>query len=732
MRSLGQWLLPWMALGACGTMLLGAADALWVAAATTTAATWAAVPLAAALLLPIGLLLGPLLGAAQTLLFHRGPWPYLRARLGTDEALGPWAAASALVLTFLAAALGPLHALYVRATATLQDADLTDRLSVFVWATELLILVVFALPLTAAAHGLLTALSRKLGRPVHQVVLRAVMHAGLGAGALLLARFCVLDALLLGPALVAPYALLLCVLTTWVAASALRAPVARLAASRVTWLALVLAFTAASLIPSLWRDTSLALGQSVGPARVLETLATITDVDGDGQSGLFGGADCAPFDPLRGPLAFDVPGNRIDEDCNGRDAQSARASKASTYQRKPTPPLPPELVRRYNVVLVVIDAFRADRVGRLSPNLNRLIREGVHFTNAFSQSPSTRLSFPSFLSGRFPHSLRFVRQRGFLQLDTGYDTLATWFRRAGYQTELLTMTWMVRRMPGIFRGYDRVLDHREHEGTPLGPRYTGFSTTARGVEFVERANQDPERPFFLTIYYDGPHSPYDDQSEFGVPPRSKKPADMYDAEIALVDRQLGAFLDHLRMKPAVWNNTVVVMLADHGEEFGEHGGRNHDRTCYVESTHVPLVFRVPGLPSAVAPARVSLVDVAPTLLALTGVAVRAPLDGQNILHTDPATYAHEPDARSHCTFFVDASPTNSLLQSVREGSYAYMKTFRTGREELYDLRTDPKERRNVSKTQPQIRASLATLVSSAPYLPSQKKPRASAKKPSAK
>jgi arylsulfatase A-like enzyme len=182
----------------------------------------------------------------------------------------------------------------------------------------------------------------------------------------------------------------------------------------------------------------------------------------------------------------------------------------------------------------------------------------------------------------------------------------------------------------------------------------------------------------------------------GLRARTKRPRDLYDVEVQYADRQVGHFIDHLRVKPKLWPNTVVIVTADHGEEFGEHGGRFHDRTCYRESTHVPLIVRVPGLSPAVAPSRVGLTDLAPTILSLVGAPADPSLPGRNLLFSDPARYAQVPDARVSCLYFPDATPTSGLMHAVREDRWLYVRNVSRGTDEVYDTVLDPAEKRNLA------------------------------------
>ena len=137
------------------------------------------------------------------------------------------------------------------------------------------------------------------------------------------------------------------------------------------------------------------------------------------------------------------------------------------------------------------------------------------------------------------------------------------------------------------------------------------------------------KPFALVVYMHNPHAPYDSRPEYGAD-FGDKPRQRYEAEIAFADRATGFLVDYLRYRE-VWKNTVFVYNSDHGEEFGEHDGKNHARTCHAESTHVPLLVKIPRVKGARVKDRVALVDVLPTLLDTLGEDDRADLDGQSLL-----------------------------------------------------------------------------------------------------
>jgi arylsulfatase A-like enzyme len=235
---------------------------------------------------------------------------------------------------------------------------------------------------------------------------------------------------------------------------------------------------------------------------------------------------------------------------------------------------------------------------------------------------------------------------------------------------------------------------RPSSGGTLAHALGGAGASTRAIEFIENVSRKPD-PFFLTLYYDGPHAPYEDLRDYGVPARSNHALDRYEAEIRFVDQEAGHFIDYLRAKPKLWANTIAIVIADHGEEFGEHGGAFHDRTCYRESTHVPLIVRVPGLAPAVARKRVALVDLVPTVLALTGTSRSGALDGRNLIAADPAHYLAAPDERVACTAFDDRRPNQTLTHALRDERWLYLRHFGGDASEVYDTQRDPKESDNL-------------------------------------
>jgi len=310
----------------------------------------------------------------------------------------------------------------------------------------------------------------------------------------------------------------------------------------------------------------------------------------------------------------------------------------------------------YDVLLIVVDALRADHLGSYaygrdtSPFIDSLARQGIVFESALSNSSYTRESVAALLTGQLPSRSGAV---GWLARPVRAGPhLGEIFRRAGYHTGFLSNTVQLTA-PGFERGFDefRTLPRRwdiSGEGGKL---------SARALDFVRRAG---EEPVFLYLHYLDPHAPYQpapllrrrftstpvvsplavyedverrigELVASGFGPGEARFEDLvarYDAEIASTDDALASLLDGLEALGRR-NRTLVVITADHGEEFLEHGFVDHAWTLYQESIRVPLIFWAgEAVESARVPQRVSRVEVLPTVLELVGIeAPAAELDG---------------------------------------------------------------------------------------------------------
>jgi arylsulfatase A-like enzyme len=447
-----------------------------------------------------------------------------------------------------------------------------------------------------------------------------------------------------------------------------------------------------------------------GPAAAVgaNVLRSLSDFDRDHAPAIFGGADCAPFDANRGPRALDIGGNGIDENCDGQDspknASSLVASKPELFYGR----LPSERVKKYNIVWMIIEAVRADHVGALgyriptTPAIDALAADSWLFSKAYSHSSATLLAFPSFLTGRNPTALQWEWIKGRPQLKKNHKTAAERLAAVGYHSGLIVNGYLTGRAVGLHQGYDEVITVRPVEGRieKDKSRYSPISAM-HAIKFVEGIlNREGEgSPFLLTVYFPDAHAPYERHEENKSSELGKLAVSAYDEEIAFTDRYVGFLVDYLRNRPPVWENTIVIVHADHGEEFRERGNRFHARTCYEESVHVPLIVMIPGMKARRIDTPVGLVDLLPTLLELLGIKPDAgdELDGQSLLIPVFSPQLIAADRPLFCAVVSQSATAGDFYRTaVRWAGFGFFYDFKNGRSELYDLERDPRETRDIS------------------------------------
>jgi arylsulfatase A-like enzyme len=363
-----------------------------------------------------------------------------------------------------------------------------------------------------------------------------------------------------------------------------------------------------------------------------------------------------------------------------------------------------------NIVLISSDTLRADRLGvngyfrNLTPNLDALAESGVNFTRAYSHAPNTAPSHTSLLTSLFP-SVHGVFEHG-QALDPNVVTLAEALQESGYATAGFTQLNGGAYTQG-FDTWERVGDADER-----GRGATGFDTALDWVQ------DHSEGPFFLFLHSYNVHLPYNPPAEYrerwagdyqgplpealfrdhidainaGSPglgeAEQRYATDLYDAEVEYYDRVIGEFFDGVR-KLRLWDETLFVFLADHGEEFGDHGlwGR-HTYSLYEELIRVPLIIVGPGVPVGLTiDEEVQLVDVAPTLLTLAGLSPPASFMGEDLRR------AWGNRQRRPRVVVAEKKDERVLIQA----GYKY---YPDGR--LYDLHADPLEQTDLSDTDPEI------------------------------
>jgi arylsulfatase A-like enzyme/Flp pilus assembly protein TadD len=344
-----------------------------------------------------------------------------------------------------------------------------------------------------------------------------------------------------------------------------------------------------------------------------------------------------------------------------------------------------------NVLLITIDTLRADRVGAYggigveTPALDGLAAEGVLFETSIAATPLTLPSHTSILTGMTPPR-HGVRQNGIFRLDESRETLAERFRDAGYDTGAVVGAIVLDARFGLAQGfdfYDWTMPSRRASETGYPER-----SAAEVTEAALRWLRERDRVFFLWLHYYDPHAAY-------LPPASfqqRFAGRPYEGEIAYVDEQIERVFRELRSS-GDWQRTVVIVTSDHGESLGEHGERTHAYTLYDAVLKVPLILRGPGVPAGQRVSTVvSAIDVAPTILALVGLAPLSDADGRDLSPLWEVEHRFEKRPAYAETLATQLDHGWAPLFAMRSDHHLYV---RAPRAELYDVRADPRQLANL-------------------------------------
>lgn len=439
-------------------------------------------------------------------------------------------------------------------------------------------------------------------------------------------------------------------------------------------------------------------------------------------------------------LAIAVLGARAGMALGGAPRQPAPARVASGR-----PPQGP------NVFLIVVDTLRADHLscyggeGGATPVIDALAADGTRFARAYAQASWTRPSFGTIFTSLYPSSHRAIHKSD--ALPDAVVTLAEVMQGAGYSTVGFANNINVAPLFGFQQGFDQYvfLEPEFFFGATESAAQLTIYNQLRLVRerFVSKkkwvenyyqpadvvvkhgldwlAARDRQRPFFMFLHFMEPHDPYfvhpyNGEAYARVADPNPDPAlagayrAAYDGAIRFLDDELAKLIAELKSQ-GLYDDAVILLTSDHGEEFHEHGGWWHGTTLYDEQLAVPLIVKGgPAAPKgAVNEAVVSSLDIAPTLIRAAGLQVPPSMVGKALGLT-----ADAPAPRDHA--FAETDLEGNSVQAYRSGG---MKVIHANpgnprglpEHQLFDVARDPGEHKDLMATRTEVANQLTAAMS---------------------
>jgi arylsulfatase A-like enzyme len=417
----------------------------------------------------------------------------------------------------------------------------------------------------------------------------------------------------------------------------------------------------------------------------------VLDLDRDGYSSLLGGGDADDTRADINPAQKEIPGDGIDNNQIGGDLTLEEVS-AWFRERRVLHGLASPVAHHLNVVFVFIDATRADHFGaygysrNTTPNLDKLAAKSILFENGFSPAANT-----------FESAARFMKSSYW---DAQVESWTEVLTRSGYDTIL-------------FPERRRSMLERYVKGARVAPNSEGkYLKESIDVAIQTLSEARSDHPFCAYIYAVEPHMPYAPHKQFNF---GNSLTDLYDGELAFTDHHLGRFLDWMEQSGHM-KDTMIVVMADHGESLGERAVYRHSSQLYNEQTHVPIIIYVPDLSPGRVPDYVTTIDLGTTVLDAAGIACPEQYTGVTLLplmrgepFTHPSLFAEQTlREKEFPNLRPDQYPQPELKKYMvltREGyKLIYNREYQTF--ELFDLKADPGELNNLYDYLPELAQNL--------------------------
>lgn len=477
------------------------------------------------------------------------------------------------------------------------------------------------------------------------------------------------------------------------------------------------------------RQPSVEVAQSVtdrgaGSSLLVVIGRMVLDRDHDGYSAFFRGPDCDDHAKDVNPGAKEIPGNGIDDNCQGGDraastepagvgagtgsgsAGTGTGSGSAVVDAGAAPAAASSLSN--NVLVIMIDTLRPDRLGAagyqrdgasMTPRIDALLAQSVWFRRVYAQANNTPRSIPSFMASRYVSALHVDKWHArYARVDDDNELLFEQLQAAGLRTVGVASHFFFNPERNITQGFDEfdnagALDVKGSNTDIAAPRIVPRAV----AKLQELAGQKTRFAMFVHLFE--PHStfvPHD-----GDPPVTEsgiaKWSHLYDYELRFVDGYVGQLVDAVKAA-GLDDSTTIVLLSDHGEAFGEHSfaGQSafHGTNLYEQQVRVPLAFRVPGQAPRQVDSVVELLDFAPTVAAVVGAAPGRSWMGRSLVPAiTGGALAPEP---AFAELLAYPGWEHDIKMAVSaDGTWKLHDILSQRRKELYRLSDDPGEEHDV-------------------------------------
>jgi len=374
------------------------------------------------------------------------------------------------------------------------------------------------------------------------------------------------------------------------------------------------------------------------------------------------------------------------------------------------------IANHYNILLIVIDALRPDHLGcygyqrETSPEIDKIAENGVRFDKVISQSSWTKPAMASLLTATYPevHGIKKIED-GLGNHDTFLPVI---LRKFGYTTGCIQTNPFLGSESGFDYGFDYYVTLFNNAPGVYKPQ---VQETIKVVsDMLDRFGNDP---FFLYLHLLDTHNPYSPPESFQK--FGNEEPDLFDAEIRFVDHHIGLIRNYLARKK-IEEKTILILTADHGEEFEEHGGNYHAKHLYEEVLRVPLIISSPTiiLSGLSIPAQVRSIDIVPTILELLGLPPVKSHQGDSL---NPLLYeSFSQDRPAISQIGGDDAEINNELISINTGEHKLIWNKKNDTRELYHLSSDPLELNNLAEQEKETTRKLQSQLEDLICLPGEK------------